>query len=393
MKILSIETSCDDTGITIMEVKGGAKNASFKVLANGIISQNKTHAPHGGVFPALAKRDHIKNLPILLDKMLKKAKLGVRQDLTQKSIDLIAVTSGPGLEPCLWTGIVFAQELSKKWNVPVVPVNHMEGHILSVFGKSKGGFIVPIKPAKGRASFPMISLLASGGNTQLVLIKDWGKYEIVGETLDDAAGEAYDKVARMMGLPYPGGPWVSRYAEKGRANEGRKLLKSIAQAGEPSIAIRQQADMRGFQKLTAEITLPRPMLYSKNLDFSFSGLKTAVLYLIKKIGPLDEEKKIQIAMEFENAVVETLIYKTNKAMEKYGASTLIVAGGVSANKHLRKMMRKFFKKEKQVLFPEKKISTDNALMIGIAGYLQYIKNNKKTIDPKKIKANGKMRLC
>ena len=410
MKILSIETSCDDTGITILEAKGSIFNAhqknlggqaSFKVIASASNSQIKIHTKYGGVYPMLAKLEHIKNLPILLEKVLKKLKLQkltnsvIAENVYSKSpVDLIAVTYGPGLEPALWAGIVFAKELSKKWKVPIIPVNHMEGHILSVFGKDKGKFTIP------KIRFPILSLLISGGHTELVLSKKFMKYEVIGETLDDAAGEAFDKVARMLGLPYPGGPEISKLAEQERKQKnGHSVLKSIAQADEPSIAIRQQANMCGFQNTIPNFLLPRPMIYSKNFDFSFSGLKTAVLYLIRKIGKLDEKTKMKIALEFENAVVETLLYKTQKAIEKYNIKTVTVAGGVSSNKYLRKQMKKFFghakgraNKNIELLFPGKGLSTDNSTMIGIAGYLQFIKNKRKTKKLDKIKAEGGLRL-
>src|SRR3989344_3924013 len=211
MKILAIETSCDETGVTIFEATGGVKNASFKILANNLSSQAKLHEQYGGVFPMMAKREHIKNLPLLLEKTLKEAKL-LRQGL-KSPVDLICVTSGPGLEPTLWTGITFAQDLATKWKVKVVPVNHMEGHILSVFGKDKGTFKIP------KINFPTLALLVSGGHTELVLIKKWMDYEVIGATLDDAVGEAFDKVARMLGLPYPGGPEISRLAGGGKEKE------------------------------------------------------------------------------------------------------------------------------------------------------------------------------
>jgi len=182
MKILSIETSCDDTGISILEATGGAPSASFKVLADNVASQINIHIPYGGVFPALAKREHIKNLPIILEKTLKEAKL----EKKKKPVDVIAVTYGPGLEPALWTGIVFAKELAKKWNVPVIPVNHMEGHMLSVFGTKKGKFKIL------KTKSPTLALLVSGGHTELVLIKKPMDYKIIGQTLDDAVGEAFD---------------------------------------------------------------------------------------------------------------------------------------------------------------------------------------------------------
>ena len=357
MKILSIETSCDDTGISILEAKGGALRPSFKVLAENVSSQIEVHIPYGGVFPALAKREHIKNLPIVLEKTLKKAKL----DKSEKPVDLIAVTYGPGLEPALWTGIVFAKELSKKWGVPIIPVNHMEGHILSVFGKKKGRFeILKVK-------HPALSLLVSGGHTELVLINKWMDYKVIGQTLDDAAGEAYDKAARMLELPYPGGPQISRLAEEQRKKSS------------PTPGMR-------------EISLPRPMLHSKNFDFSFSGLKTAVLYLIRDLGELDEETRSRIALEFENAAIECLVKKTGNAIDKFKAKTLVVAGGVAANAHLRREMKKLAGKKVKLLFPERALSTDNAIMIGIVGYLNYIKNKKKVPRLSSIKASGNLRL-
>ncbi len=224
MKILSIETSCDDTCISIMEADGGIVNATFKVLANNSNSQINIHIPYGGVYPVLAKREHAKNLPVLLEANLKQAKLKKKE----QPVDAIAVTYGPGLEMCLWEGITFAKDLAKKWNVPLIPANHMEGHVLSVFGKNKGKFIIP------KLEYPILSLLVSGGHTQLVLSKKpastraslggWMQYEIIGETLDDAVGEAFDKVARMLDLPYPGGPQISKLAEEERAKEKQSFI-------------------------------------------------------------------------------------------------------------------------------------------------------------------------
>jgi N6-L-threonylcarbamoyladenine synthase len=392
MKILSIETSCDETGVSILEAKGGTKNTSFIVLANALSSQVKIHAEYGGVYPMMAKREHIKNLPILLKRVLLKAKIQKNfmraESGGNPGIDIIAVTSGPGLEPALWTGIVFAQELAKKWNVPAVPVNHMEGHILSVFGKQKGKFSIP------KTNFPALSLLVSGGHTELVLVENWMKYKVIGETLDDAAGEAFDKVARMMNLPYPGGPQISRLAEVERAS----LRKYV---GSGSLG---RSDGDGQRKFSTEnfradrtnilsnpIKLPRPMMYSKNFDFSFSGLKTAVLYLIRKIGKPDDKTKSAIALEFENAVVETLIYKTKKAIEKYKIKTLIVAGGVSGNIHLKRTIGKEFG-DIEILFPNKGLTTDNSIMIGMVGYLKYLQKKGKFGNPKNIKAEGGLRL-
>ena len=400
MRILSIETSCDETGISIIEVRGGAKSPVFNVLANNLNSQIKIHAPYGGVFPALAKREHIKNLPILLEKTLKKAKL----DKNKKPFNLIAVTSGPGLEPALWTGIVFAKELSNKWSasrrIPIIPVNHMEGHILSVFGKDKGSFKIP------KINFPALSLLVSGGHTELVLFTNFGKYKIIGETLDDAAGEAFDKVARMLELPYPGGPEISRLAEIERVKENNSSRgRNFSAEKFTQSSGRRPAESP--QKIFS-FTLPRPMIYSKNFDFSFSGLKTAVLYLVRDLKEKNpkilENIKIKqmIAKEFEDAVVETLVYKTKKAIEKYNVKTVIVAGGVSANKYLKKEIQKLTNKKpastsaslggQTLYFPNKKLSGDNALMIGIAGYFKFIAKGKKGTIHSKIKAEGGLRL-
>jgi len=243
-----------------------------------------------------------------------------------------------------------------------VPVNHMEGHVLSVFGNKRKFKILKTKN-------PTLALLVSGGHTELVLVKKLMDYKIIGQTLDDAIGEAFDKVARMLGLPYPGGPQISKLAEEERnfKNYGSNVSSEF-------------------------IKLPRPMLHSKNFDFSFSGLKTAVLYLIKKIAPLNEETKRKIALEFENAAIECLVYKTTKAIEKYKIKTLIVAGGVAANKHLRNEMQKITGRKIKLLLPTKELTGDNSLMIGIAGYLNYVKNKKRVPKLDSIKATGNLSL-
>ncbi|KKR79772.1 MAG: putative tRNA threonylcarbamoyladenosine biosynthesis protein Gcp [Candidatus Nomurabacteria bacterium GW2011_GWA2_40_9] len=413
MIILSIETSCDETGLTIFKAKGNQNKASFEILATTLSSQVKIHAQYGGVFPMMAKREHQKNLPILFKKTLKKAFPSSpakgrteegSEDIEQKNpgIDLIVVTSGPGLEPALWTGIVFAKELALKYKIPLIPVNHMEGHILSVFAKNKGTFTIPLRRqgsgGQAKINFPILSLLVSGGHTELVLMRDWLKYEVIGQTLDDAAGEAFDKVARMMELPYPGGPEISRLAEEFRKNISSSPAKGRIEEGSDPLAFQALPLSRGRK---IRILLPRPMMYSKNFDFSFSGLKTAVLYLIRDLKKenvnilKDEKIKAQIACEFENAVVETLVYKTKKAIEKYEAKTLIVAGGVSANKHLKKEMQKMLKdtnSKTKLLFPDKKLTGDNSVMIGVAGYLKYIKNKMKNIKLDSIKAEGNLKL-
>ena len=368
MKILAIETSCDETAIAIVEVKRSGKSDIFKILADNLNSQIPIHIPYGGVFPALAKREHIKNLPIVFEKTLKQAKIKIEK------IDFITVTYGPGLEPALWTGIVFAKELSVKYKIPVVKVNHMEGHLFSIFPKKGKTFKVDIN----KKMFPMLSLLVSGGHTELILVKDGMKYKKIGQTRDDAAGEAFDKVARMLGLPYPGGPEVSKMAKE------------------------ERADRNNISSEIPEIVLPRPMIHSKDYDFSFSGLKTAVLYLIRDLKKehsnilenVGMRIKQKIACEFENAVVETLVYKTIKAVKEYKIQTLIVGGGVSANTYLQEVMKNKIKENKlktKVHFPSKQLTGDNALMIAIAGYYQ-AKNKKFVKNLNSIKAEGNLSL-
>ncbi|MDB5266460.1 MAG: hypothetical protein JWN89_275 [Parcubacteria group bacterium] len=348
MKILAIETSCDETAIAVLEAAGGLEKPEFKILGNSLISQIDLHQEFGGVVPHLAKREHQKNLPIILKKALGEA--NIPENL--EGIDLIAVTSGPGLEPALWTGILFAEELGETYKKPVLPVNHMEGHIYSA--------IFNVKEA---LAFPALALLVSGGHTEIVHIENFGQYKILGKTRDDAVGEAFDKVARLLGLPYPGGPEISRLAEAHRA-----------------------------KGLTPSMILPRPMIHSKDFDFSYSGLKTSVLYLLKD-KEITPELQEEVAHAFEDAAIEVLIEKTRLALESRGAKTLIVAGGVANNIYLRKEVAKLANSFAglTLLLPEKSLTTDNAVMIGVTAYI-------KTLDPlfiqpgEKIKARGNLSL-
>ena len=342
MIILGIETSCDETGIALVEAKGGFKRPHFRVLKNLVASQIKTHAPFGGVVPNLAKREHEKNLPVLYKKLLGRE--------TSK-YDAVAVTVGPGLEPCLWEGINFAQSLAKEHKKPIVAVNHMEGHIVSVLLSGKNIDV----------QFPALALLVSGGHTELVLIKGWLNYKIIGETLDDAVGEAFDKVARLLNLPYPGGPALSILADN--------IIR---------------------HPMSDNVKLPRPMINSKDLNFSFSGLKTAVLYALRDNPKIN---KAALAKEFQNAAVEVLISKTLRAVEKHKPKTLIVAGGVAANKHLQKELTKTLKTRHlplTTLFPEKSFIGDNAAMIAAADYFHALKKN--FAKPAKLKASGRLSL-
>ncbi len=366
MVILGIETSCDETAISIIETEGNFPDFTIKVLANEVLSQIQLHRQYGGVFPMLAKREHAKNLVPVFIQALRNANLyketvnltastidasidqkrepelweqfGRILQLEKPPIDRIAVTKGPGLEPTLWTGINFARGLSSTWEIPVVPINHMEGHIFaSLLGKEAQ---ISNSYKLKAISFPAISLLVSGGHTELVKIRDWFQYELLGSTRDDAAGEAFDKVARILGLPYPGGPEISRLAHAWRASG----------------------------KTGTGIKFPRPMLKSDDYDFSYSGLKTSVLYLVKKLPELTPDIKGEIAARFEEAVVDSLVGKTKTAVDELGAQTLLVGGGVAANRYLRNNLEIFAKSRGIDLYiSEIDHSTDNALMIALSG--------------------------
>ena len=365
MIILGIDTSCDDTCIAILEIE----NCKFKILSNIVSSQVKLHAKYGGVYPMLAKREHQKNLPIVLKETAKKINLS--------KIDYIAVTFGPGLEPCLWAGINFAQELSEKLKKPIIPINHIEGHIVA-------NWLSPIneKPEtrnpKPEIKFPAICLVVSGGHTEIILMKDIGKYtpgdilpsfkyKLIGGTRDDAAGECFDKVARILGLGYPGGPAIAEFAQRWKS-----------EARNPK----------------SQIKLPRPMINQKNYDFSFSGLKTAVLYQVKSTGSKAKNKKYieEMCAETQQAIIDVLIHKTIKAAKDYRVKLIILGGGVAANEELRKQLRERIKKgipNTKYLIPDTKYCTDNAAMIAAVAGLNPAKPIKNL---KEIKADGNLQI-
>jgi len=382
MKILAIETSCDETAISLLDISGELKRPDIKVLGNTLLSQVKLHEKYGGVYPNLAKREHQKNLPILLEQVL------VDSKSQNPDIDYIAVTSGPGLEPALWTGITFAEDLGKKWAKPVVPVNHMEGHIYSVLYQNEN---VKGREQKTKLELPTLALLVSGGHTELVLVKDFGEYEVLGQTRDDAVGEAFDKVARMLGLPYPGGPEISKLAEVSRKKIGHEFPSSTVLPAE--------LGQVGSRRSSSEITFPRPMINSGDLNFSFSGLKTAILYHIKSVQNTDTEClengsfKEGVAREFEDAAVEVLVAKTRQALESMGDNikTLIVGGGVSANLHLQRELESLARDFPAIklYIPNGSMSTDNALMIGIAAFLKVEVLGEKAGESS-IKASGNL---
>ena len=347
MKILAIDTSCDDTCISLIK----AKNHNFKILSNIVSSQVKLHAKYGGVYPFLAKREHQENLPIVFKKALSKAKSASRRT----KIDLIGVTIGPGLEPCLWTGVNFAIELAKKLNLKIVPINHIEAHILANFVGENFQNI-----------FPAICLIVSGGHTQLILMREIGKYKILGETRDDAAGECFDKVAKILGLGYPGGPAIDAEAAKFKIQNSKFKIK-----------------------------LPRPMISQKNYDLSFSGLKTAVLYDFRSRAQKIKKSKIYIremCFGTQQAIIDVLIKKTIRAAKNYKVKSIILGGGVAASQELRNQFREIIKKNfpnTKYLIPNPKFCTDNAAMVGVTAYF-----HQKTAAKnwQKIKVNANLKI-
>ncbi|MBI5079189.1 tRNA (adenosine(37)-N6)-threonylcarbamoyltransferase complex transferase subunit TsaD [Candidatus Wolfebacteria bacterium] len=408
MRILSIETSCDETAIALVEASGrlpagrqGLKSPwpKFKILENLVASQIKIHRPFGGIVPNLAKREHLKNLPVLFKKLMASG--------YTLNPNLIAVTVGPGLEPALWTGINFAKELrgimnneliiknknkktiihNSRFIIPIIGASHLEGHLYSFLLNPNPYTLNP------KNLFPAIALIVSGGHTVLLLMKNLADYKKLGETRDDAVGEAFDKVARLLDLPYPGGPEIEKLAKKGNPEA---------------------------------INFPRPMMNQKNYDFSFSGLKTAVLYYLKnqteaknfsavsiagerlKIRervenlPGDPERRRQggkfssgasldfdarrptseerfladIAASFQQAAFDVLIVKALRAAREFGAKSIIVGGGVASSRTLKKYFRARIKKENpklNLLIPPKKFCLDNAAMIGVSAYMNYLK--------------------
>ena len=315
-----------------MEASGGLRSPRFKILRHLVSSQVKLHAPFGGVVPMLAKREHAKNLPLILKKIFRNSKFAICD------IDLIAVTVGPGLEPALWEGINFAKELAAKWKKPVLGVNHLEGHIYS-------NWITSVIPSvnqnpnfkKNKITFPAVCLIASGGHTILILMAALTKWKILGSTRDDAVGEAFDKVARLLNFSYPGGPQIELHARRGDEDT---------------------------------IDFPRPMLDQKNFDFSYSGLKTSVLYYLR-----DHKKanKNNIAASFQKAAFAPLIGKTIRAASTYHAKFVLLCGGVASNRYLRHYLAAAARSAGLSFHaPAMKLNTDNASMIAAAAYINFL---------------------
>ncbi len=314
MLVLGIETSCDETGLAFYSSRHG-------LLAHALHSQVEVHREYGGVVPELASRDHIRRVLPLLERILTQA------EVSPVAIDAIAFTQGPGLAGALLVGASIANGLGFAWDRPVIGIHHLEGHLLSPL-------LAPNPP-----SFPFVALLVSGGHTQLMEVSDVSAYRTLGETLDDAAGEAFDKTAKLLGLGYPGGPAVSQLAESGTSGA---------------------------------VILPRPMLHSKDLDFSFSGLKTAVsTYIRRAVRPLHAREKADLARGFVDAVVEVLVSKSMRALAQTHLKRLVVAGGVGANRQLRAALAQAAHTHAfEVFYPDVEFCTDNGAMIALAGALR-----------------------
>lgn len=313
MRVISVESSCDETGVAIYDEELG-------LMTNQLYSQIEMHAEYGGVVPELASRDHIRKAIPLIRSALEETKL------TPKDIDAVVYTAGPGLIGALMVGASIARTLAYAWNKPAVPVNHMEGHLLAPMLELE-------KP-----SYPFLALLVSGGHTMIVKVNNFGDYTVLGQSVDDAAGEAFDKTAKLLGLPYPGGALVSKLALKGTHNR---------------------------------FNFPRPMIDRPGYDFSFSGLKTAASLAIKSVE-LNEQDKADIALAFETAVIDTLMKKCKKALKDTGLNQLVVAGGVSANTHLREQLMSMMTSiNGKVFYPRPEFCTDNGAMIAYAGLQRF----------------------
>jgi len=340
--ILAIESSCDESAAAI--ITADSKTGRLRVLSNIVSSQIEIHKKYGGVVPEIAAREHVLNILPVINEALTKAKA------TPENLTAIAVTKGPGLITSLITGVETARALAFAWKKPIIEVNHIEGHIYS-------NFINPKTPIK----FPAVVLTVSGGHTILLIMEKSGKIKIIGETRDDAAGEAYDKAAKMMGLGYPGGPIVSGLAAE-------------------------------YDKKLTNLKLPRPMLNSPDFDFSFSGLKTALLYELKKDANWKKRTR-EYCFAYQQAILDVLIHKTIKAADKFQAKTIMVSGGVSANNELRAQMAEAIATKLNnvnFLIPEKIYTTDNAAMIAAAAFYKLKKGEQ--INFKKLRVNSSLKL-
>ncbi len=315
MRILGIETSCDETGVAIYDSEQG-------LMAHALYSQVAIHAEYGGVVPELASRDHVRKVTPLIRQVMQES------NSDKSDIDGIAFTKGPGLMGALLVGAATASSLAWAWDVPAIGIHHLEGHLLA-----------PMLEKENKVEFPFIALLVSGGHTMLIEVDELGKYKLLGESLDDAVGEAFDKTAKLLGLSYPGGPVLAKLAEDGNPDRFR---------------------------------FPRPMTNRPGLDFSFSGLKTFAITTVQEHG-LEQQTKADVAYAFQEAVVDTMIIKCRRAIEQRGIKRLIVAGGVGANKRLRQRLKEEMDKiGAELFFPSMQFCTDNGAMIAYAGYRRFM---------------------
>ncbi|MGR2739764.1 tRNA (adenosine(37)-N6)-threonylcarbamoyltransferase complex transferase subunit TsaD [Billgrantia sp. Q4P2] len=329
MRVLGIETSCDETGVAIYDTDRG-------LLADALYSQVAMHAEYGGVVPELASRDHTRRLLPLIQQVLDEA------GMTRHELDAIAYTAGPGLVGALMVGASTAHGMARALDIPVLGVHHMEGHLMAPMLEEES------------PDFPFVALLVSGGHTQLVEVQGLGRYRLLGESVDDAAGEAFDKAAKMLGLAYPGGPQVARLAENGDPGRFR---------------------------------FPRPMTDRPGLDFSFSGLKTHTLTTLRQLerdGKLDGQARADVARAFEEAVVDTLVIKCRRALDDTGLKRLVMAGGVSANARLReRLAHEAEKRSARVYYPRGRFCTDNGAMIALAGAQRLLAGERDAIGSMK----------
>ncbi|MFH1188014.1 MAG: tRNA (adenosine(37)-N6)-threonylcarbamoyltransferase complex transferase subunit TsaD [bacterium] len=399
MFILGIETSCDETSASVLEIKRGR----FNIISNIISSQINIHKKYGGVVPELAARKHTENIIPVIDKALSKLLLPDKggkggfngSDIKFKKPDAVAVVCGPGLATSLMVGVETAKTLAWTWKVPLIPINHLEAHICANWlphrfppdKGGKGGFkgnevklkfdqCVANPNPKINTKFPSLCLLISGGHTELILIKDFKKYKIIGETVDDAVGEAFDKVAKLLNLPYPGGPNVAKLAQK--SSPPTRGARGVNSFNSPL----SQRGARG------DLKFPRPLINSNDFNFSFSGLKTSVSQTVKNNQADD------ICASFQQAVIDVLINKTIKAAKKYKVKTIMLAGGVASNDELRKQMAEKIKSElpqTSFTFPDKQFCTDNAAMVAAAGYFHYDKKL-KPYNLEKVDVNPNLKL-
>lgn len=375
MKILAIETSCDETAAAILEIKNG----QFNLLSNIVSSQVKIHAKYGGIVPEVAARKQMEAIIPVAEEAINMAK-ETRLIASLKNIDYFAVTQGPGLITSLMVGVETAKTLAMAFNKPLIMVNHLAGHITSALLKSEQrnfqprtfGTISNFQKLE-KIIFPALALVVSGGHTMLVLMKKYNHYQIIGQTLDDAVGEAFDKAAQILNLGYPGGPIISRLAEAGDAKK---------------------------------FNLPRPMIHQNNFNFSFAGLKTALLYLLPKLKNKGQQFSEQTVKDlcacFQAAAVDVLVEKTLRAMKFYSVKTFLLGGGVAANQLLRASLTEKISQQfpdVKILIPEMKFTGDNAAMIALSAYFKINKLESRIksrmtsgVDYKKLKADPNMRL-